>query len=75
MLDRFDRVWLYDYDSLAARPVKGAWAFNADGMPMRFDEELADDEYVLPDDPADFPVCYSYTDADVPPKDYDPCKS
>lgn len=47
LIDETGTVYEYDWDADCAAPVSGARAFNAENLPLHFDEELAEDVYVV----------------------------
>lgn len=46
LIDRNGSVYEYDWNADCALPIPGARAVNAENLPLRFDEELADEMYV-----------------------------
>ena len=47
LIDETGTVYLYDWDADCAEPVPAFRPFNAEGLPRRFDDELAEDMYVV----------------------------
>lgn len=47
LIDETGTVYLYDWDADCAEQVPAFRPFNAEGLPRRFDDELAEDMYVV----------------------------